>query len=360
MKKILAILISVLLIMSVGTLAFAKPDYATEGEIAALTDASTVTIKKAYRLIGAGTSPEETFTLTQTGSSVVDGEATAAPALVALTGDGIPANAVAQVAFAAGDAKAEPSAENGAIKNFTVTLPEYTSVGIYEYTLKEVAGTTAGVTYYANDIKLIVTVINDDEGNLRVAAVHTEDLADEDAAKSDTFENTYSAAELDIKKEVTGNLGDKDKYFDFTVTLTGETGKTYAESYAVTGGSTEANNPTSIVIGTPTVFKLKHDDTIRIPNLPTGVTYTVTEADYTAEADGGYDAPVIKDAADAVSDGEGTIATETLLEKFINNKGTLVDTGVFVDNLPYVIIMAAVIVAGLAMMVLKRRNREIA
>ena len=36
-------------------------------------------------------------------------------------------------------------------------------------------------------------------------------------------------------------MGNKDKYFEFTVQLTGEEGKTYQDSYAITGGSYDAN-----------------------------------------------------------------------------------------------------------------------
>lgn len=78
-------------------------------------------------------------------------------------------------------------------------------------------------------------------------------------------------------KEVTGNLGDKSKYFDFTITLTGKNGATYnQDGYAVTLGS-YSKNPQTIKIGDRTPFKLKHGDTITINNLPKDVTYTVEE-----------------------------------------------------------------------------------
>ena len=50
-----------------------------------------------------------------------------------------------------------------------MNLPEYTSVGVYTYTLKETDNKTAGVTYYSKDIKLVVTVIQGEDGELRVA-----------------------------------------------------------------------------------------------------------------------------------------------------------------------------------------------
>ncbi len=45
--------------------------------------------------------------------------------------------------------------------------------------------------------------------------------------KKDDFDNLYSAGELEVHKDVEGIMGNKDKYFEFTVQLTGEEGKTY-------------------------------------------------------------------------------------------------------------------------------------
>ena len=205
MKKFVAILLTLMLVLGIGA---AVADEGPATPTTDLTDHETVKIKKVYKLEGAGTSPVETFTLKQVGDgTVTNGEATSAPALGTITG----------AAFAAGAATA-----NGATGEITVALPEYTSVGVYEYTLQEVAGTTAGVAYYGKTIKLVVTVVNGTDGNIRVAAVHTES---EDEVKSDKFENTYSAGTLTVKKTVTGNLGDKKKEFDFTVTFAAPEGK---------------------------------------------------------------------------------------------------------------------------------------
>ena len=56
----------------------------------------------------------------------------------------------------------------------------------------------------------MVTVLQGENGRLRVAAVHTEA---EDGDKADKFPNEYSAGSLAIAKVVTGNMGDKEKYF---------------------------------------------------------------------------------------------------------------------------------------------------
>ena len=314
MKKFIAILLALMLLgLSAASLA--------EGN----TDMTSVTVTKVYKLVGAGSSPAETFTLEQVGASVTSGEATVAPNLGTITG----------ATFEAGAAT-----KDGAKGEITIALPTYDKVGVYEYTLREVAGTTAGVTYYGSDIRLVVTVINDEKtGNLRVAAVHTESVGGE---KSDTFANTYSAGTLKVTKTVTGNLGDKSQYFEFKVTLTGEEGKTYANSYAVRGGS-NAGNPSSIEIGKEATFYLKHGDTLSIENLPYGVSYTVTEI----EAEG-Y-TPTMEGNSGSIDAPEQTAA-------FTNDRTTTVDTGITTDSLPYVLLLGIVVLAGAVLFVKRRAN----
>ena len=324
MKKFVAILLTLMLVLGIGA---AVADGAPATPTTDLTDHETVKIKKVYKLEGAGTSPVETFTLKQVGDgTVTNGEATSAPALGTITG----------AAFAAGAATA-----NGATGEITVALPEYTSVGVYEYTLQEVAGTTAGVTYYGKTIKLVVTVVNGGNNNLlRIAGVHTESSG----VKSDTFENTYRAGTLNMSKTVTGNLGDKNKYFEFKVTLTGENGKTYGDSYAVTGGSKD-DNPKSIVIGQETTFMLKHGDTLSIANLPYGVSYTVTEA-----AADGYTTTKAGDS--------GTINAAEHTAAFTNTKEGSIDTGVTTENLPYVLLIGFVVLAGAALLIKRKAHNN--
>lgn len=320
MKRLVAVFMALMLMLglSVGALADAA-DKVADG----YTDMTQVTVTKVYKLVGAGSSPAETFTLKQVGDGkVTNGEALSAPALGTITG----------ATFAEGAATA-----GGVEDTITIQLPTYSTVGEYEYTLQEVAGTTAGVTYYGGTIRLVVTVINDSEGNIRVAAVHTEEVSS--GTKSDKFTNIYSAGTLNVTKTVTGNLGDKNKYFDFTVTLTGEEGKTYAETYAVTGGSNE-NNPGSIKIGEATPFHLKHDETISIANLPYGVSYTVDEADASAD---GYTTTKTGDA--------GTINSADQTAAFTNNKDTTVDTGITTDSMPYIVLLGMVALAGVAMLI---------
>ena len=335
MKKFLAILMAILMVLSMATVAFAtEVDEGDTGTTPTYSDVSTVTVKKVYKLVGEGTSPEETFTLVET--SPVERTAPAgatAPNLGDITG----------ASFAAGEATI-----NGTTKNITINLPDassFTKVGVYSYMLVEQnTQNNAGVGYYTNKIKLVITVLNDNEGKMRIAAVHTEDgYNGTGEGKKDSFENTYSAGKLSISKYVAGNLGDKSMYFKFTVTLTGVGDKNYvADGFAVSGGSYE-DNPGKIVVGAPTTFYLRNGETISIANIPYGVTYTVTE-----EAVDGY-------TTTTEGNTDGTIGAANTAVSYTNTKEGTPDMGVSLDTLPYVLVLALA-GAGLVMMIARKRR----
>lgn len=310
-------------------------------------DYKTVDIKKVYTAVNAGTTnPAETFYLKQIGSSVTSGDATTVPPLEKLTGEG-ETEYVAKIDYANGEATKE--------KPFTIQLPEYTKVGVYEYTLAEVAGDTAGVTYRTDTLKLVVTVINVEGGKIRVAGVHTESTGKE---KSDKFDdNKYSAGSLNVKKVVEGNLGDKNKKFDFTVVFTNNTGKEIKSEITATvaGHAVDDFNVAWDANKQYTYdFSLAHDETATFANLPYGVTYTVTEADYTGDK-GGYQTPTNAYSEDAGTHNAIDTASETLT--ITNTKTGDVDTGVILDNAPY-ILMLAVVAGGAMTLVIKKRREE--
>ncbi len=331
MKKIMSLLLALLLVMSLGPAAFAD----------GYTDMSTVTLTVTYNETNDGsTSPAETLAFTIERISVTD-------SAEGVTAENMPLPTLGTVAYNQGDA----GNAGEMAKALTITLPKYTSVGIYTYTIKQTAGTNAGVEYWSEDIRLVVTVIQDAvTGLIRVAAVHTEGTGT--GQKSDDITNTYSAGSLAVTKTVTGNMGDRSKYFAIKVTLTGEAGKNYASSYTVSGGSklgngTDDSNSSTISIGTPATFYLKHGETFTIKNLPYGVTYTVAEADYTTE---GYEEAEIN-----FPDPDKKIDSASETVTIINNKQATVDTGIVLDSLPYVLLLVLSI-GGVVLFVLKRRS----
>ena len=328
-EKLLAGVLSISLAMGVSVM----PAFAASGETYA--DMDSVVIKKNYELANEGTfSPAETFSFDIEADNVTD-------ASDDITPENMPMPTIGTVSYRRGEAGSTTKT-----KEIKIDLPEYDSVGVYTYIIHEVAGNSAGVTYYGDAILLRVTVIEQD-GKLRIAAVHTEDPESTDGDKKDDFDNRYSAGELEVHKDVEGIMGNKDKYFEFTVQLTGEEGKTYQDSYAITGGSYDAN-PASIEIRpgetTETTFYLKDGDTIHIENLPYGVEYKVSEtpvADYVTTETG--------------TEGEVDEAVEQA--SFTNTKGGTVDAGVVLDSAPYLFTLTGAAGVGL-LLTLRRRHQK--
>lgn len=331
MKKILTITLALLLVLSMGTTAFAM-------ESDGYTDMSTITLTKEYKLTNAGTtSPAETFRFSDlTCIGVTD-------AADGITAENAPVPEISTVSYSAGEAGSDT-----AKKDITITLPTYTSVGIYTYTFREIDGGTAGVSYHSGAIRLVVTVIEQD-GKIRIAAVHTEG---EGEAKSSEFNNEYSAGSLSVKKTVTGILGDQQKEFTVKVSFTAPAGDTVREAITYVDGTETRTIPADAwVDGKAEVeITLKHDETVTFTNIPYGVTYTVVENDYTAEADGGYD-----DAAYDFEDSGKMIDSASEHVTITNNKDGDIDTGVIMDNAPYFLLLA-VVTAGLLLFISRKRN----
>lgn len=332
MKRIVSLALVMLLILGLNG-AFAETPVAA--------------IKSTYKIENEGSkSPAETFIYKFTPVKVEENSA--------LTKNDMPEIDDVEVPFDRGAATV-----NGFDKTVDVALStiEWPGLGVYYYTVQQEAGTTAGVTYDSSTAYLKVTVAYDevakDKYYVAFCTVSLADANDDGITdiKEDDFENIFKSGELAIKKTVTGNMGDKSKYFDIKVKLTGDPNLTYDASFAVDGGSKDGN-PETISLGTETIFGLKDGETITISNLPYGVTYTVEEADYTTETEG-YDDPDYD-----FSDENKKIDSANDTVEITNNKGTVIDTGVIVDNLPYVAMLALVALAAVAMILKKRVKND--
>lgn len=336
MKKFLSMMLALVLVLSMSTIAFATGDEETT-----YTDMSTVTLTKEYKLTNDGTiSPAETFAF----SALTCTKVTDAADGVKTTNAPVPT--IGSVSYTAGEAGGD-----SAKKNITITLPEYTSVGIYTYTFTETDGGTAGVTYRSELITLVVTVI-EQGGKVRVAAVHTEGACD---AKSGEFNNKYSAGSLSVKKTVTGIMGDQQKEFTVKVTFTAPAGDTVRGDITyVDGTETKTIAAGEGWTGSKVVdITLKHNETVTFTNIPYGVTYTVVENDYTAKENGGYDAASYK-----FDDNNKKIDSASESVTITNNKGGNIDTGINMDSMPYILMLAVVFMGLFVFFSKKRKMRE--
>ena len=300
MKKIIAVLLTMISVFMLALSAFAA-----DGMDAASAD-NKISIYQKYIAVNSNSvNPAEQFNFTLEAKSVENAGS-------GITTQNMPLPSISSISYSKGEATT-----SGTIKEAQISLPVYDSVGVYSYTIHQTQGNTAGVSYCDHDMLLVVTVEQNETGKTVTAALHAGDSSD--AEKTDTFEVLYDAGKLQFDKTVTGNLGDRSKWFQVAVRLSGEEGKSYQDSYSVTGGS-NTSNPQSISIGSSAVFQIKHGETISIENLPYGVSYEIKEADYTTD---GYVTSY------AASDTANTVLDHPLESVSITNKkDTTVDTGI--------------------------------
>jgi pilin isopeptide linkage protein len=307
-----------------------------------LTDQSSVPITKLFKLTNSGTiSPAETFTFNIERYNFSDSlygslDAVPLPQFVSGTDKG-------SIAFNQGQA-----ITTGFPNSVSLNLPDYDHVGYYTYKLTETPGNTAGVTYDARTLYLTVTVINNGNGRIRQVTTLYYFDSNNEKQKSQNFENVFSAGNLAITKEVTGNMGEKDRYFKVDVTLNVPAGKNIATvPVSFSGGKYVGAQNVTFSDGTVKVpIELKNGDTVTFANLPYGVTYTAVEKDVTGD---GY-----KTADYVFSDTNKTIDTAADTVTITNNKDKDVATGISLDNLPYIMIL--VIAAGGLIIFAKRKR----
>lgn len=338
MKKILAMLLAVMMLLSVASVAMADEP----------TDSDTKTFSKEYKLVGdtaTAFSPAETFSFGDV--SFVSATDTGVGYTEAWAKANVPT--INSVSYTKGEAGSE-----NRIKDFTITLPDYEYVGIYTYQFTEVDNGTAGVTYRTTPIRLVVTVIND--GAVRVAAVHCENA---DATKSGTFENTYSAGKLSVMKQVAGNLGDENKEFEIKVKFTAPTGDTVKSDITYNDGTATDTVIEAGENGWTTkevTIHVKHNETVTFTNIPAGVTYEIEETDASviADAAGKSEYEVTYDDKKT-----GTVtANATSATTVTNTKDGELDMGVMLDSMPYVLVLAVVGAAVIALIAKKRRAED--
>lgn len=252
--------------------------------------------------------------------------------------------------------------------SITMTLPRYEKVGIYTYQVKEVDGGTLGMTYDDTTYTLQVRVANKmldgkiDPSGDKVCYVTMK----ADGTKESSVKNTYNSSNLTISKNVEGNMGDRSNgtKFNFKVTLTVPDGKTLNSTITGTNNADVVWNEGKMV-GTVT-FQLSHGESFTLMNLPYDIEYTVDEMNGTTtvlnqgdKINDTYQVSYDNHKAGTIGTGEGKIApTEGVISTTVTNTwGAEIDTGVILDNAPY-ILMLTVVAAGAMTLVIKKRREE--
>lgn len=195
-----------------------------------------------------------------------------------------------------------------------------------------------------------------------------------------------ATSNVTIGKQVTGLLGDTHKDFEFRVNIT-------QNNVACTGVTAKKGNETVDLNG----FYLKHGETVTLENVPIGATIKVTEVTpgehYNVSATGHGDEQNGRDnvtftyvaAANTATASDADEADLMLLSMdedtavdadgdavaydsgikvdnnqiIVTNHATLIpDTGVLLDTLPYIVILAVVVGGGILLMLRKRRKND--
>ncbi|MCD8116684.1 MAG: DUF5979 domain-containing protein, partial [Oscillospiraceae bacterium] len=315
-KKLLALVMALALCLSLGVCAFADgEDTEVEEEVTSsvTTDANAPIVK----VVTGDNAPSETYTFTVTGTSYTN----------------TPSSVTTQPTIP--DVTITTSTTEGA-KSSALDLTNITEIGTYTYVIAEVTPTTktAGITYDTTTYTLKVTAYYDADGTTLKKDIAITNASGEKVTAA-TFTNIYTANSLTVTKDVTGNLGDTTKEFSFTVTFANNN-EAISWVNAITYNSDTTGAASVVVNGNTVTFTLSDSDSITFSNIPSGITYTVTEDSYTAD---GY---TTKIGENTTSTTTGTMAGEDVSVTVVNDKDQEVDTGITLDSLPYVLVLVAV------------------
>lgn len=376
-KKVLAVVAA-----GAMTMGMAMPTFAAD-------EATTAKVTEAYvsktynREVGKAEKFSFTATQVKTGTGIITADA---------------AVTIPDISFTADEAKTTK-------QRAKVNFPEYTQAGQYEYTVTESQTADPAVADGEHEKMIMskaeytmdVYVTENTEGNLVIDNIIVKKMKDDkdkdaqgkkvaDIGDTDTngfnFTNTYvqeagtgtnpttpdpdytNYGSLNVSKTIDANGGTADtaKQFDFTATF-----KFPAGTDAATLGGVKGNGAT-ITIGQDGTysFKLKTTESMKFTGVPVGTEIAVTEsgtANYKGSA-----AVVINGAAqDTITaskyDEAITVSNKTLGKAkntvdVTNTYNYVPTTGIIMNTLPYVLMIALCGVALIAFVGFKRRRLQ--
>lgn len=210
---------------------------------------------------------------------------------------------------------------------------------------------SGGIRYDTHTTVVTVKVTKGDD-NILNAVVTSYKNAEGSTDNKAVFENTYES--LTLAKTVSGNIGDKNKPFEFEITLSNSDGTPIRDkTFECTGAYATLNTD---VNGKATVT-LKHGQSITVIGLPTDAKYTIVEKDadaYTTTITANPTATTINNDSRTVSGSLSANATTTITYNNERNSGPI--TGIFLDNLPWILALCFVLFGGSALYLSKKRG----
>ncbi|HER7207476.1 TPA: QVPTGV class sortase B protein-sorting domain-containing protein [Streptococcus pyogenes] len=156
--------------------------------------------------------------------------------------------------------------------NFNFETVTFSGIGIYRYTVSEQNDGIEGIQYDGKKWTVDVYVGNKEGGGFEPKYVVSKEV-NSDVKKPIRFENSFKTTSLKIEKQVTGNTGELQKDFNFTLIL--EASALYEKGQVVKiiqDGQTK-----DVVIGQEYKFTLHDHQSIMLAKLPIGISYKLTE-----------------------------------------------------------------------------------
>ena len=250
-------------------------------------------------------------------------------------------------------------------KSVSITFPvgTFTKPGVYRFVINETNNNLPGVSYDSKPTRYLdVFVVADENNVLSVDSYVPRDAATDigtngeyvvtPGVKSSSYTNSLTQYDFDFSKTISGNQGDKNKRFTFTLSITGANPGTYP---IVTNNVTD--NPTSITVGANGTangtYSLTNGSTVKVIGLNKGAICTVTEDpdDYTATHS--------LDGAEAVSgesSGAVTLADSDHSVAFTNTRKGIIPTGVIMTIAPFAIGICGF--GAIIIFIISRRKRR--
>lgn len=291
-------------------------------------------------------------------------------------------------------------------KRVKVTFPEeWPDAGKYEYTVKE-TGATPAITdgehqkmimsqaEYTMDVyvsnvgnkleisNIIVNKTKDDEGNTAQDTTGKVDISNTDK-NGFNFTNTYvqeagtgtdpvnpgpdytTYGSLDVSKIIktdAADTADTNKEFEFTADFTFPNGT----DGTTLGAKATIGDSTTSITGTSHTFKLKHGQNVKFTGLPVGTKISVTES-ATPNYKGSAEVVINNETKKAVAETKYNEAL-TVSDKTLGQNKNTVDvtntynyvpaTGIIMNTLPYVLMIALCGAALMAFVAFKRRRLQ--
>jgi pilin isopeptide linkage protein len=286
-------------------------------------------------------------------------------------------------------------------KTASFTLPTDLEPGIYRYRVQETAGSESYVTYSEDVYTVDLYVMQGADGKVGITNIVAVNTTKADLKDNIVFTNEIKTGSLKIQKTVDSNMYNGEEFTFFIKIPAGgdaldlEAGKeitgtkykknassdAYEENGTVTvtvagdmgdvvvTSSTDDEGNVTYAATAATKFTLADDEYVVFNNLPIGMVFYMAEVNYVAD---GYTTEATftgtpTDPETATIKGvtktgthqiDGVIVDGTNLVEYKNTKNVNPETGINLDVLPYVVVLA-IALGGCVLFIFNKKRRTV-